>query len=422
MNCNRADVGKESRFNAWLLRLFSAALLVICGAVALPGASRSGKDEQGTSANQPGPAAQQEPAYDYHFGQNPFLPSQAQAAFEGFLKPSDFPTAEYCGKCHQDIHRQWRQTAHANSFRAPFYLKNVQMLIDGKGIEFSRHCEGCHNPIALFSGALTKGSKINRSFDEDGITCSVCHSIQKIQNTSGTGSYVMGKPAVMVNADGSAREGLPTEDEIFAHPELHKRAVMRDFYTTPEFCAVCHKAAVPKLLNGYKWQRAFSVYDEWQQSSWSRQSPLPFYKKDVVSTCQTCHMPPVDSTADYGATQGKVASHRWLGANTAIPFFYGYDEQLKKVEEYLRGELFGLDFFAIGKAPGEDQVIAPLDRQPFALAPGNVVILSLVIQNKKIGHTLVPEQRDFYESWVELQVTDAKGKTIYHSGFLKPDG
>src|SRR5438105_2055218 len=312
MNCNRADVGKESRFNAWLLRLFSAALLVICGAVALPGASRSGKDEQGTSANQPGPAAQQEPAYDYHFGQNPFLPSQAQAAFEGFLKPSDFPTAEYCGKCHQDIHREWRQTAHANSFRAPFYLKNVQLLIDGKGIEFSRHCEGCHNPIALFSGALTKGSKIDRAFDEDGVTCSVCHSIQKIQNTSGTGSYVMGRPAVMVNADGSPREGLPTDDDIFAHPELHRRAVMRDFYSTPEFCAVCHKAAVPKQLNGYKWQRAFSVYDEWQQSSWSRQSPLPFYKKDVVSTCQTCHMPPVDSTADYGASQGKVASHRWL--------------------------------------------------------------------------------------------------------------
>ena len=36
--------------------------------------------------------------------------------------------------------------AHANSFRAPWYVKNVNMLMKGKGIEYTRHCEGCHNP------------------------------------------------------------------------------------------------------------------------------------------------------------------------------------------------------------------------------------------------------------------------------------
>jgi tetratricopeptide (TPR) repeat protein len=351
------------------------------------------------------------------------LPSEAQADFQGFLKPSDFPTAEYCGKCHEDAHREWRESAHANSFREPFYVKNVNLLIDGKGIEYTRHCEGCHNPIALFSGALTKGSKIDRAFDQDGITCSVCHSIEKIQNTSGTGSYVMGRPAVMVNEDGSPRPGLPTYDEIFAHPELHKRAVMRDFYKTPEFCAVCHKAALPEIINDYKWLRAFSVYDEWQQSSWSRQSPLPFYKKDQVWVCQTCHMPPVEAHSDYGAKSGMIASHRWLAANTAIPFYYGYDKQLEKVEEFLRADRFGIDFFGIRKGSDDSQpLLAPMDHQSFTLAPGDSVQMSIVIQNKGIGHTFVPEQRDFYESWVEFFVTDHAGRTIYHSGFIKPDG
>ena len=46
----------------------------------------------------------------------------------------------------------------------------------------------------------------------------------------------------------------------------------------------------------------------------------------------------------------------------------------------------------------------------------------MVIQNKNIGHSLVPEVRDLYEPWVEFQVKDAAGKEIYHSGFLKPDG
>jgi len=225
----------------------------------------------------------------------------------------------------------------------------VNNLIDTKGIEFTRHCEGCHNPIALFTGALTKGSKVNRSFDDDGITCMTCHSIAKVQNTSGTGSYVMGVPAVMVTPDGSPVTHPVSYDEILQDPKLHSRAVMKDFYRKPEFCAVCHKAAVPKLLNEYKWLRAFSAYDEWQQSSWAKESPLPFYRKDTVSTCQTCHMPPVDATTDYGAKNGKAASHRWLGASTTIPMIYGYDQQLEKVIAYLKDDLLGVDF-----QPGPD--------------------------------------------------------------------
>ena len=46
----------------------------------------------------------------------------------------------------------------------------------------------------------------------------------------------------------------------------------------------------------------------------------------------------------------------------------------------------------------------------------------VVIQNKNIGHSLIPEVRDLYEAWVEVTVKDATGKEIYHSGFLKPDG
>ena len=314
------------------------------------------------------------------------------------------------------------QSAHANSFRAPFYKNNVDVLIQQKGIEFTRHCEGCHNPIALFSGALTSGSPVNRSFDEDGITCMVCHSIQQIQNTSGTGSYVMGTPAVMVNEDGSPVTGPVTFDDILARPKLHSKAVMRDFYRTPEFCSVCHKAFLPRMLNGYKWMRAFSVYDEWQQTSWARQSPLPFYQKDVDTNCQNCHMNKVDAPTDYGAKNHQVASHRWPGANTAIPFFYGYDEQMKVTEAYLKDTL-GLDIFALTKTDsGKERLIAPLDRQDHTVLAGETVTVGVVIQNKKIGHNLVPEQRDFYECWVEFTATDVNGAEFFHSGFIKPDG
>ena len=359
--------------------------------------------------------------YNYPFGDNPFLPSQAKSAGNNFLSPDSFPKASYCANCHAEVHQQWRQSAHANSFRAPFYKNNVDVLIHQKGIESTRHCEGCHNPIALFSGALTTGSAIDRSFDEDGITCMVCHSIQQIQNTSGTGSYVMGTPAVMVHEDGTPITGPVSFDDIFARPKLHSKAVMRDFYRTSEFCSVCHKAFLPRALNEYKWMRAFSVYDEWQQTSWARQSPLPFYQKDVDTGCQSCHMPRVPASNDY-TQDHQVASHRWPGANTAIPFFYGYDEQMKVTDAYLKDAL-NLDIFALTKLDsGKERLVAPLDRQNLTLLAGETVTVGVVIQNKKIGHNLVPEQRDFYECWVEFTATDSKGKEFFHSGFIKPDG
>ena len=269
-----------------------------------------------------------------------------------FISAGSFPTAAYCGHCHQEAHAEWRQSVHANSFRAPWYIKNVNVLMNTKGIEFARHCEGCHNPIALTSGAMTKGTPMDRKFDADGITCSVCHSIQKV-DTRGTGSYVLGQPAVMVDEDGNPIRGEVSDKEILAHLDRHSKAVMKDFYRTSEYCSACHKAALPRILNDYKWQRAIFLYDEWQLSSFAKQSPLPFYVKDKVSNCQTCHMKPEEiQLPDYGAKDGKLASHRWAAANTVLSKYYGYNEQMDKITAFLRNK-FSMSIFLESSAMGD---------------------------------------------------------------------
>jgi hypothetical protein len=364
----------------------------------------------------------QKTTYELPFGTNPYAPSRARAAFRDFLNPSEIPPAEYCSNCHQEAHREWRESSHANSFRAPFYLKNVQFLIDQKGIAFTRHCEGCHNPIALFSGVLTKDFVGKRPFDEEGITCIVCHSITGLESKGGTGSYVMGVPAVMLNKDGTPRAGVPPLKDILAEPDLHKKAVMRDFLRSPEFCATCHKAAVPAELNGYKWLRAFSVYDEWQQSSWARESALPFYQKEKVSTCQDCHMQPAKSRVSHEAVDGTIRSHRFPGANSAIPIFYNYPDQLDAVQAQLRDSV-ALDIFAVTrKHRGHATQFFTPETSQIALTAGDEVIVDLVIQNTRIGHSLVPEQRDFYESWVAFRATDTQGNEILNSGSLDQNG
>ena len=125
---------------------------------------------------------------------------------------------------------------------------------------------------------------------------------------------------------------------------------------------------------------------------------------------------------EYGAKAGFFASHRWPAGNTAVPFYYGFDEQLQKTVEFLKaGNFLNVDIFALKKA-GDDQLIAPLGSTPFTLAPNDIVEAYVVIQNKNIGHSLIPEVRDLYEAWVEFTVKDAAGNELYHSGFLKPDG
>ena len=366
------------------------------------------------------------PTYNFHYGpKNPFTPGNITVQGEGFLQPGAYPTAEYCGTCHQEAYSQWREALHSNAFRTPFYRTSVNILIRDKtrGIAFARHCDSCHNPIGVLGAALTEDSKVDRAkFDSDGLTCMTCHSVVSLDSTNGNGSVQMGIPSVIVDENGNRIPGQVSFAEILRHPERHSKAVMHDFLHTPEFCAACHKANLPSPLNDYKFIRAFTAYDEWQQSKFSQRNPLTFYTADF-KPCQGCHMQRNPITLpEYGAKNGTFASHRWLAGNTAVPFYYGFDEQLKKTIEFLRaGDYLNVDIFGLQKT-GEDKLIAPLGRSSYTLAPNDVVEAYVVIQNRNIGHSLIPEVRDLYEAWVEFTVKDSSGKEIYHSGFLKPDG
>lgn len=413
--------------------------------------------------------------YDLPFGPNPFAPGEVRTSTGTFIRADQFIPASYCARCHADAHAQWLQSAHRNSFREPFYKKNVDLFISQYGIEYTRHCESCHNPVALVSGALSAGSTLARPYDDEGVTCTVCHSIERVASLEGIGSYEIRPPALLVDGQGRPRRdifderGRPilngaTDQKILDDVQGHRRAMMKDLYKKPEFCATCHKSAMPREIENYKWRRAFSAYDEWQTSSHSNQSPLPFYKKPFNS-CQTCHMKEEAAALDVSAKGGAIASHRWAAANTAIPHFYGYKEQEQAVTRFLEGDRLKVDIFTLKKGaayptqreatdlitlrkgvagtglvngfnnvsqidaplyPGfmkaDEAVIAPIEKSAFTLSAGETVTLGVVISNTGVGHLFPTELRDFFEPWVEFKAEDVGGRVIYHSGFLKPDG
>jgi Tfp pilus assembly protein PilF len=367
--------------------------------------------------------------YKFQFAPNDIsLPGNAAIQGNDFIQPGAFPSAEYCGHCHKEAYHQWRQALHSNSFRTPFYRTSVNLLVHEKGIAFARHCDSCHNPIAILSGSLDAGATGDRSFDRDGLTCMVCHSIQSTGTKLGNGSYVMGVPAVMVDEQGHRIPGMVPDMDILMHLDRHSKAVMQPFYQSPVFCLACHKANLPVMLNDYKWIRAFTIYDEWQTSKFSKQNPLVFYTADYT-TCQGCHMKRAQAILpEPGAKNGMFASHRWLAGNTAVPFYYGFNEQLDKTIEflktgnYLNVDIFGLQVSHDGAPTDNDALIAPIGSVPFNIAPKDTLDVYVVVQSKNIGHSLIPEVRDLYEAWVSFTVTDEAGHTLYQSGFLRPDG
>ncbi|MFZ0061219.1 MAG: tetratricopeptide repeat protein [Pyrinomonadaceae bacterium] len=362
--------------------------------------------------------------YDFKFGANPFAPSNATSATGTFIPGEKFVASARCGTCHTDAHTQWRQSAHGNAFREPFYQKNVKDLQSQRGIEFTRHCEACHNPAALFSGALTKNSKVKRPFDEDGVSCISCHSIQSATG-QGIGGYVMGDPALLVKEDGTRLLAGVTDQQILDDVSSHRRAMMRPLLKSAEFCSTCHKSQVPRELNDYKFIRAFAVGDEYQMSSFSKESPHPYYVRDK-ETCNSCHMRREPAPLfDVSAKQGQLASHRWAAANTAIPVFYKWPEQLNAVTKFLENDAVGIDIFALrrkSQEAGAEEFIAPLNRSSFSVNASDRITAEVVITNKNIGHSFPPELRDFYEAFVEFVVKDDKGKILYQSGFIKPNG
>ena len=426
-------------------------LLSLVSALALQPATRSVAQSYGgsaVSASSPSNSApsaydqQTRATYSFPFAKgNIALPGNAQIEGNQFLPASAYPDAAYCGHCHQQAYHQWRQSLHANAFRAPFYRNSVNILLRTKGPEYARHCDSCHDPAGVFAGSLNPVASMDRPFEHDGLTCMVCHSIQAISSREGNGSFVLAIPSVLVDAQGRRIPGRVPDAEILAHLDRHSRAVMQPIYHQAEFCAACHKASFPPMLNDYKWLRAFSAFDEWQLSKFSHQNPLTFYTADE-KTCQNCHMPRAQAALpEPGAKNGNFAAHRWLAGNTAVPFYYGYDRQLQQTIAFLRsGQYLNVDIFALRihdagfgamqtktmqpEDSGADDAMrlaAPLGSQSFTLPAGRIVDAWVVIQNTGIGHSLIPEVRDLYQAWVEFTATDAAGKTLFHSGYLRPD-
>ena len=392
---------------------------------------------------------------------SPFAPSSATTNTGGTIPADFFLTSETCGRCHADIYDQWNASAHHfSSFNNQWYRRSIEYMQEVVGTAPSKWCAGCHDHAVFFNGRFDRPivEQIDTPEAQAGLGCTSCHSIVHVGSTMGQGDFTIEYPPLHDLA-ASEQPLLRSVHDLLLRlaPGPHRDTFMKPFHReqSAEFCSSCHKVHLDLPVNDYRWVRGFNEYDNWQASGVSGQGARSFYYPETPQTCSSCHMPLVRSD-DPAARDGYVRSHRFPGANTALPFVNRDPEQLEAVQDFLRAgqvtvDVFGItrvagapapaaalarggeptlsSTFAVGEeslqfgagrrlpgGPAAAEVTAPLDLSPVAVRRGESVRLEVVVRTRNVGHFFPGGTVDAFDVWVELEAVDDRGRVLLHSG------
>jgi tetratricopeptide (TPR) repeat protein len=392
-----------------------------------------------------------------------FYPSSVQTADGNYIPSGYFLQSQACERCHSDIYKQWQSSVHHfSSFNNQWYRKSIEYMQEVDGVEPSKWCAGCHDPALLFSGMMDQpiAESIDKPEARAGLSCMMCHSIVEVKSTMGQGDFRLEYPRLHALAASSNPLVRRLHDFVTRlNPEPHRRVFLKPFMReqVPEFCSGCHKVHLDQPLNHYRWIRGFNEYDNWQASGVSGQGARAFYYPATSMMCADCHMPLVPSKDD-GNVDGYVHSHRFPGANTAVPTANEDAAQLLASQKFLQDKQLTVDIFAISPAGtrepqgnlrempkqelsttfavGEEAdislprgpagearpITAPLGRVDAAVRRGDDVLVDVVVRTRKVGHFFPGGTVDAFDVWLELQATDDQGQTIFWSGKVANDG
>jgi Flp pilus assembly protein TadD len=390
----------------------------------------------------------------------PFFPSSVQTSTGGQIPAKFFMQSQACQRCHPDTYDQWSSSAHRfSSFNNQWYRKSIEYMQDVVGVRPSKWCAGCHDPALLFSGMFDTPARelIDKPEAHAGLGCVMCHSVAKVKSSMGQGDFTLEYPKLAELAASENKVVQALHDLIvYLNPEPHRRTFMKPFVRTQtaEFCSSCHKVHLDTHVNNYRWVRGFNDYDTWQASGVSGFGARSFYYPPKSQRCVDCHMPLEDSH-DLGNVDGKIHSHRFPGANTALPMANNDAKQMDAVVKFLQNNILSIDIFGLSRARaatssyggssglqsattfavGEESdsvteaadvelapLVAPLNRLAATVRPGETYRADVVVRTRKIGHFFPGGTVDAFDVWLELQATDDAGRVIFWSGRVEDDG
>ncbi|HEX3344025.1 MAG TPA: multiheme c-type cytochrome [Polyangiaceae bacterium] len=325
----------------------------------------------------------------------------AQTELAGALTGATVTETESCAGCHADAAAQWRSSAHAfGSFNNPVYRVVVDRFRADVGKDASRFCGGCHDVALLVDGAMSRDVTPADPRGHGGITCRVCHGVESTR-PDGNGSYVLASSPIPIPRDGDD-ESLRAHKARMAMPPLR----------TAEMCGSCHRSFLTTETGNPSHLVGQDELGAWQRSAYAGSLGAHVDEPIQAAECRTCHMPlEAAPQGDAAAKDGKIRSHRFAGANTWLAAMRGDGAQVEAVRAMLRGAA-SIDV-AVATAADWTRTL-PADGAP--VTPGQAMTLDVVVRNERTGHRFPGGVLDAQDTWVEVEVHDARGKRLAEAG------
>jgi hypothetical protein len=169
-----------------------------------------------------------------------------------------YVSSEVCARCHEDIHRKWKNSLHAMSVSDPVF--------DGAYWEAIKLTKGAARALCLSCHAPT--TRLTKDYDQvlpitgEGVTCDFCHTI------AAANPLAAGEPYTM-------RPGKVKWGPIRAAQSPVHKTQYSVTHLSSVLCGGCHeyRAKSGAVLMG--------TYSEWRDSPYAEQG----------IHCQSCHMP-----------------------------------------------------------------------------------------------------------------------------------
>jgi hypothetical protein len=365
--------------------------------------------------------------YKMPYGNDPFAPSMAKTESGGPVAPELLANSETCGEagCHATIYKEWAADSHRWSSEDVFFQGVQGAMMQQEGAPATRYCGGCHDPVSLLSAYKNASTSIEAPGFKEGSSCVICHAMRRV-DVQGNGNYVWGAPKPYLfeyRKAGYAK--AVTHFLIRAYPRQHDLDYDLALDQQPASCGACHKQFIDKEINHVGWVQLQNQFDDWKHGKWNS-DPNPAHRL----RCQDCHMyyESVTNLADadpYDVKTGLGLKHRnhWFAAaNQVMPGMIASPDssgQTQRVVEWLKGEKVIPEISNIWPK-GPVIPIKIVTAEPFR--PGAPAAFRIVMSNNKAGHSFPTGPLDLIRAWVEVKVSDAAGKEVFHSGELTPDG